>query len=452
MSRLGKLLDRQQVKASLSFGGSGGFTQPPFWSWSDARDMLFSGSVGKNETIEASFADYVEHAYKANGPIFTCVLVRALPFSEARFAYQRLERGRPTDLFGDQSLAILEQPWVNGTTGELLWRMEQDASLAGNCFLTLTSKGAIRRLRPDWMTIVSGITSDPEASPWELESELVGYIYEPKPMGGGRRPDPVFLSPDRVVHYSPIPDPIAQWRGMSWITPVAREVQADLAATNHKYMFFKNGATPGLIIRYAAGKSPDDVARYKAAFDAGHRGVDNAYSALHLGGGADVTVAGVDLRQLEFKLTQGAGETRLAAAAGVGAIIARFSEGMAGSSLNQGNYSAAIRQFTDLTLRPMWRTAAGALSKFTSPPPGTRLWYDTRDVALLHESATDEADVLSKNAQSLRALLDAGFDPDAAIRAVDAGDISLLTGTHSGLFSVQLQPAGANNAPPGSAP
>jgi phage portal protein BeeE len=440
VSRLTKLLDRGQVKAS--FGGTGQpFTQPAHWT--RPLGSFWSPTTGPKEQIESSFTGYVEHAYKTNGVVFACVLARAMPFSEARFQFQHLHQGRPAGLFDSPSLRNLDEPLgPNTTTGELLWRMEQDVSMAGNSYYRIKGN-RLRRMRPDWVTIVSGVLGDPEASAWDLESEVVGYIYEDKSKGYAS--SAVLLSPSEVVHYSVVPDPAAQWRGMSWLTPVLREIQADHEATEHKLNFFANGATLGMVISYDPAVKPDDVARYKALFDEGHRGTRNAYSALHLGGGADPKVMGVDMQQLDFKATQGAGETRIAAAAGVGAIIPGFSEGMQGSSLNSGNYQAAIRKFSDLTLRPLWRTAASALSKFTPPPANARLWYDVRDVALLHESASDEAAILATNAQSLKALVDAGYDPDAAVMAVDTGDISSLVSKHSGLYSVQLQPPGSND-------
>jgi hypothetical protein len=224
VSRLAKLLDRSQVKLSLG-GGDGSFSQPAHWT--APIGSFFSSAPPAKERIESSFEDYVRHAYKKNGIVFACIAARAMPFSEVRFQYQRLESGRPTDLFGGTELSILERPWPNGTTGELLWRMEQDASLAGNCYLTIVN-GRIRRLRPDWVTIVSGVRNDPEASHLEMDAEVLAYIYEPK--DGRRQVEPVMLTPAQVVHYSPVPDPEAQWRGMSWLTPVLTEIQADIEA------------------------------------------------------------------------------------------------------------------------------------------------------------------------------------------------------------------------------
>ena len=47
-----------------------------------------------------------------------------------------------------------------------------------------------------------------------------------------------------------------------------------------------------------------------------HTGAENAYKTLHLYPGADVTVVGSNLKDVEFKAVRGAGETRIAAAAG----------------------------------------------------------------------------------------------------------------------------------------
>jgi phage portal protein BeeE len=424
--------------SSLVFGGTGGnWELPPFWTNEAVRDA---------EEIDASFAGYVSGAYKANGVVFACILARLLVFSEARFQFQNFVKGRPSDLFGDPSLAILERPWPNGTTGELLARMEQDGSLAGNFFATVVDDAhgrRVRRLRPDWVTIVTGSNS---GSPTALDARVVGYMYEPKE--GVNRPDPVLLPPDQVVHWSPIPDPDAQWRGMSWLTPIVREIKADTAATSHKLKYFEQGATGGMVIKYDASTSQTAVTKFAELWKQAHHGTENAYKTYHLGGGADVETIGADLKQLDFKVTQGAGETRVAAAAGVGAVIAQLSEGLSGSSLNSGNFNASKRRFADGTVRPLWRSAAAALESICPPPrPGVRLWYDARDVPFLKDDAKDEAEIQSQQATTIASLVREGFAADAVIAAVTSGDLRSLVGTHSGLYSVQLQPAGSGAAP-----
>jgi hypothetical protein len=52
------------------------------------------------EQIGANFTGLTKQAYKSNGVIFACMLVRMLVFSEARFQFRQLRNGRPGDLFG----------------------------------------------------------------------------------------------------------------------------------------------------------------------------------------------------------------------------------------------------------------------------------------------------------------------------------------------------------------
>lgn len=429
-------------KHNLSFGGTGaGFEQPMFWHGEAQRDA---------EELDTTFAGYVEGAYKSNGVVFACILARLLVFSEVRFQFQRIVNGRPGELFGTEALSLLENPWPNGTTGELLSRMEQDASLAGNFYATEINDEhgrRIRRMRPDWVTIVTASRSG--GGPFALDARVVGYMYEPKI--GVNRPDPVLLMPDKVAHWSPLPDPDAQWKGMSWITPIINEIKADKAATKHKLKYFEHGTVGGVAITYDKGASVEAVERFAKLWKDQHSGTDNAYKTFHLGGGADAKTLGADLKQLDFKVTQGAGETRVAAASGVGAVIAQLSEGMQGSSLNAGNYTAARRRFADGWARPQWRSAAAALQTLAPPPADARLWYDARDVSFLQEDEKDAADIQAQHAATINVLAMAGFNPDAVVQAVSAGDLRSLVGQHSGLFSAQLQSPAESDPNQGSA-
>ena len=87
--------------------------------------------------------------------------------------------------------------------------------------------------------------------------------------------------------------------------------------------------------------------------------------------------------------------------------------------------------------------ACEALSSLIAVPAGAELWYDVTDVAFLHEDAKDAAEVIAVQSQAIRTLVDGGMEPDAAVRAVTGGDLSILAGSHTGLLPVQLQPPGA---------
>ena len=391
---------------------------------------------GREEEIESSFAGYVRGAYKGNSVVFAAMAARQMLFSEARFQFQRLEKGRPGDLFSDASLAILEHPSPTATTGDLLNRAIADNDLAGNFFAT-RRRNRIVRMRPDWVTMVVG-TNDPDATGDDLDAELLGIIYHPGGEYSGS--PPVNLLRSEICNFSLYPDPLAHYRGMSWLTPILRDIQSDTAATTHKQRFFENGATPNLIVKRPDAPSPEMFKQWRDLIEAGHRGAANAYKTLYLTAGADATVVGKDLQQLEFRATQGAGETRIAAAARVPAAILGISEGLQGSSLNAGNFTAARRLFADGFARPAWRNFAGSMETLVPPPAGTRLWYDARDINFLREDAKDAAEIFAIKAGAMRQLIDAGFEADSVVKATAAENETLLK--HSGLFSVQLQEPG----------
>jgi hypothetical protein len=63
-------------------------------------------------------------------------------------------------------------------------------------------------------------------------------------------------------------------------------------------------------------------------------------------------------------------------------------------------------------------------------------------VPFLREDRRDAAEISQQQAATIRTLIEGGYEPDAAVRAVMAEDYGLLIGKHSGLVSVQLQPPG----------
>lgn len=208
--------------------------------------------------------------------------------------------------------------------------------------------------------------------------------------------------------------------------------------------------TPNLAVSVAKEISPDDFARFKELMDAEHVGIDNAYATLYLGGGADVKVIGSNLAQLDFSQLQGGGETRVAAAGFVPAVIVGLREGL--NSATYSNYGQAMRRFGDLTLASLWEDFAQSIAQIL-PSPGrdVRLWYDTRHVAFLREDAKARAEVMAMKASIINVYITAGFTPESSVAACEAEDETLLV--HTGMVSVQLLPpgeAGASDAAPAS--
>lgn len=424
------------------------------FSPSDDGSTFLGGLVPSDrERIGNDFESYVSDAFKKNGPVFACMHARQMVFSEAVFAF-RERSGRILDAVHPE-LDLLHTPWPLGTTGELLARMIQDVDLSGNSWLTTcddsrrygrAATGPTRRIvrmRPDWVTMLIGSRSDPVAgNPWGLDAQVLGILYEPRVGGGAPSQDAVLLLPDEVSHFSPIPDPVARFRGMSWLTPIIREIESDSAAVTQKKSFFDHAAIPNLTVRFPEGTSKDDFNEFVEKYSATHQGAWNAYKTLFLLGGADVTPLTHSFREMDFSATVGKGEARIASAAGVPASWVGFSEGLQGSALNTANFAASRRRFADGTIRPLWRMAAASLAVFVQAPPGQQLWFDERDIAFLREDSKDRADIMRVQMNAIDSGIKSGFKPDSVVLAVLNDDVGLLVGEHTGLVSVQMQEPG----------
>jgi HK97 family phage portal protein len=386
---------------------------------------------GDTEPLLPTYLSYSQLGYCADAVVFGCVLQRLQMFTEARFKWRNL---RDRTMYGTEALSLLERPWPGGSTPELLARMEQDASLAGNAFIRRIDPSSggeprLERLRPDLVTIISEKETDVLDRHYRT---VVGYAYNPS-FDPSRRVEIYDVS--EVAHWSPIPDPLAQWRGMSWLTPVVREIDADVAMSRYKLKHLDNAATPNLLLKYARKMNPEDVDRVKARFAAKYGGPDNAGRALILDDGADATVIGSTFSDMEFDKVQSAGAQRIGFAAG---LPTELLPGSAESRTPQDTaYAQAMRRFADTTMRPNWRGACASLAKLVDVPGGAELWFDTSDIRALQPGEKDAADVMALQATTTNTLIMAGFKPDSVITAVTAGDLNLLE--HSGLVSVQMQ-------------
>lgn len=383
------------------------------------------------ESLGSSFRAYAEDGYAGNGIVFAVILARLSLFSEAEFKFRSVDK----QLFGTSALTVLESPWPNGTTGDLLARMEQDASLAGNAFIRRATPTMLERLRPDLVDIVS-------AEHFSGAMEVVGYAFW---RDGRGMTEPEYYPVDEVAHWAPVPDPMASFRGMSWMTPVCREIDSDDSMTEHKQAFFENAATPNMLVRYPIAIDDATADSVSKRIAARHGGAENAWKTLVVDQGADVTMIGSSFEQMSFTATQAAGENRIASAAGVPGIVVGLKEGLDAASYS--NYAQAMRRFADITMRPNWRSACGALAKLVDVPAGARLWYDTTDIAALREGEGERATTAHTMAVAAGELIRAGYDPKTVGPALIASDFTLLT--HTGAIPTALYPDGKAPGPGG---
>jgi portal protein len=391
------------------------------------------------EPVANNFIGYVQGLFYTDGPVAAVEWKRVEVFSQAPLLFQKRRDGRPGDLYDDESLDLIRAPWVGGTTSDLQARSLLYADLGGSAYVVVIDDELVV-LRPDYVEIVL------EPRMWngsQVGWRQVAITYTE---GGPAAGSPAVFMRGEYAHFAPKPDPLASYRGMSWLTPVIREVQADKQASEHKTAYFENAASPNLAVSVPQQMTPDQFREFVDAMDSAHRGVQHAGKTLYTAGGADVTVIGSNMQQMDFAAVQGKGETRVANAGGIHPAIVGFSEGMAGSSMNAGNYQAAKRQTVDTTFRHLWSNWCGSLQQLFPPPEASaRLWYDIRDIPFLHDDAKDLASVQQTQASVITTYTREGFVPDSAIAAVRNDDISLLK--HTGLTSVQLTPPSEGETP-----
>jgi len=374
------------------------------------------GALAGRESAAQGIVRRARQAHADNGIVFAVEAVKTALFAEARFTYQALTDGHE---FGDTSLALLEHPWPNADSGELLTRMAQDATFGNSYMRKATpadgSGDVLVQMRQEQVTIVSQEMRDDMGRIWR---QPVGYLEE---TGPGK--DDQFFTVDEVGHFSPVPDPKARWRGMSWLTPILTEVHSDKALTQYKQFHLDNGAMPGLVVKYSMKLSDKTIGILRKRIRARYGGPENAGNVLVLDEGADMAVAGSSLQDLQFDAVSKAGERRVCAAAGPGLLVI--------CGFEQGDPMAAVRQLADFWARPRWRMACAALEHLVggpaaSPQVPVRLWYDVAGIAALREGELTRAQAYLVSMQAVASSVQGGFTRDSAVAAAAGYDISLL--------------------------
>lgn len=392
-----------------------------FWEGLASGAAVLTTSYGSpdREPVMPQLNAFAQSANASNAPVFAAILVRMALFAQATFQWQAKD---DKHLFGTTDLAPLETPFGPGsTTQNLLARMEQDASLAGNSFTwDAPGTGRLIRLRPDWTTIVSELVPV-DGGGWYRD--VVGYWFEPpKGMTGARQPDGFMIPAAEVAHWAPIPDPAADFRGMSWLTPVMRDIQGDDGLSVYKIKYLTNNASPNLLIRYAQKLQPGTIDSIRERMQARYGGAHNAFKTLVLDQGADATIIGSNLSQMNFDGVQSAGAERIFAAAGVPAVLVGM-EPLRGAGRG---FQESMQKFANLFAEPQWESACGVLAKLVDVPAGNRLWYDKSDISALQDGQMERGQTALVRAQAVLAFTQAGYTRESAVVAVATGDVTKL--------------------------
>lgn len=376
---------------------------------------------------ESSFPVSAKHAVLSNGMVYGLVRRRVEMFAQARLVFKRLGSGpKPmaADVLTTAALAPVDNPV------QMLARMELDVAVAGNSYWVLDA-GRLWRLPPEDVSIVVGSRTETNDPPSAWDAEIIGYVYQPR---SSTDPMVEVFMPGEVCHYRPEEDPDARFRGMSWLRPALEDIASDNGARRYVTKFFDNAATPNLAFVFPPEVQQAYVEAFRDAFLAKHEGVDRSFRTAFIGGGADPKVIGSALKDVDTEHVRQQIHADLCMAAGIPPMAAGIQTG------TYANTKESNRAFADVKGRFLWLALVEALRPVIPAPAGTELWYDVSGVSALQSDALDDAEVLARQAQTMRTLVDGGFDPMSVVGAVSTGD--LATVSHSGLVSVQLLPPG----------
>src|SRR5712691_7573005 len=154
-----------------------------------------------------------------------------------------------------------------------------------------------------------------------------------------------------------------------------------------------------------------------------YSGPGNAFKTLVLDQGADVTVIGNSLLQMDFSGVSAAGAERILAAALVPGVLVGL-EPLRGAGRG---YQESMQKFANIWARPTWRSACGALKKLVPGlPSGARLWFDTSDIAALQDGELERGQAALVRGQALLTCRQAGYTRESAVSFVQSGDVSQL--------------------------
>lgn len=434
-----RLLDNllPQAETRSAWPQTHGFQQFVDWFTFQSKQYGITGSAP--HMPGDSFVQYIDSIHRRNPVISSAAVSRALLMSQLRFVWRNnAVSNTPGRTFGDRSLSVLEKPGALKRSA-LLSSIEMHGSYAGTAYPVLKN-GRLHLLRPDWVTVVMGSDSDPETDlnlP-PSDARIIAIVYQPEHDGRKGRPE-AFL-PGEFTTWSPEPDPVYWWRGVSWVSSLAREFAIDGQVTDHKSKFFEHAATPNLVFMMDATKTAEQVKEYADVVNERHAGAMNSHKNMFLGGGTDVKVVGSTLENLALQDVAGGFETRVASRSMVPAVVLGIREGLGGSALNSGNYGQTRRQWADKWYTPSADSLCEALEDLLPAKPDAELSWDRSRVMFLQEDEKDAAEIASTKAQTIRTLVDGGYRPDSVIDAVEHDDFSRLV--HTGQYSVQLQPPG----------
>lgn len=313
---------------------------------------------------------------------------------------------KPNDFMPRQEFVESFQQHID-LTGEAWWVIYRDPRS--------TIPLELWPVRPDRMDPVPSATNF-----------LAGYIYTAP--DGGKIP----LRLDEVI-FLRMPSPLDIYRGMGPVQSILTDLDATKYSAEWNKNFFLNSAEPGGIIEVPGTLGDAEFDQLRMRWNEQHRGVAAAHRVAILEAG----------RWVDRKFTQR--DMQFAELRSVSRDVIREAFGMPAFALgevadvNRATADASRVWFAEQMTVPRLERIKGALNFDLLPLYGNTtqgLEWDY-DSPVPDDEAAENAELTAK-VNAVVALVEAGFDPRAALAAVGLPDIAFLGGPPAPAEPLQL--------------
>ena len=247
------------------------------------------------------------------------------------------------------------------------------------------------------------------------------------------------MKPEELIHTKDF-NPYNPFRGMSPLKPIDDEVEIDQASLTFNNAFFKNNATPGLILSTPDNLSKDQREQLKAAIEAKYTSASKAFKTLVLEKGMEPKDAGhTTHKEMDFIEQKKLMREEILGIWRVPKALFNITD-----DLNYATFMGQMRIFWIYGLMPIMRKFEDSINKQIVMPynPNLYIAFDYKNIPAFQEDFKERvttAQILSSigfTGNEINAMLELGFDETSwrdkwwapfSMTPVDDSNIETLT-------------------------
>lgn len=317
----------------------------------------------------------IEEGYVKNSIASACINMIATSAPEAKLKVYRVDGAEEIELPDHWLMQLLARPNDHMSTFEL-WELTHIYLNTGGVAYwelvrpTRNPKAPVVEvlpLRPDRMKVIP-----------DRKEYIGGYQYEVNGQS-------ITYEPWEILAF-PLPNPIDEFRPLSPLARVAREIGIDNETTDFTKTFFENNAVPGGILSTDQQLTEEESDRIELRWWQRFRGKRRGRTAV-LGKGAQYQQLSMNFKDMDFEALRSFTETRICAAFGVDPVLLPSWVGIRYGG-KYSNYQEAKKHLWDETIIPALRRIESKISLILED--GVVAKFDVAHIQALQENENDK--------------------------------------------------------------